>query len=394
MRMRKLLFSFYIAIVSGLTSGLVTVLLIPDALDREPVLQGSKGAAVTRIRPGDSSANLDMGPVSYARAVRLASPAVINIYTTKHSGTRTGPWSDDPSLEPFLRERSLLPRNNPETNLGSGVIVSREGFILTNNHVIQGADEIRVTLQDGRETLAEVVGYDEDTDLAVLDIDLDNLPFVNFATRKGLKVGDVVLAIGNPFGVGQTVTMGIVSATGRSRLGLNTFEDFIQTDAAINPGNSGGALIDAYGNLVGINTAIYASGLGGSRGIGFAIPCTLAKEVFREIIEQGYVTRGWLGIEVRELSSEVTQSLALGEQTGVVISRVIQKSPADFAGLVPGDIVTRVDSHILDDPYKAVNTIARIRPGEPVKLEVLREGRRYSMTAVVSQRPLQDVPGP
>jgi len=273
------------------------------------------------------------------------------------------------------------------------VIVSDEGYILTNNHVIQGADQIQVALRDGRETLATLVGTDPDSDLAVLKIDLDNLPVIRLADSEKIAVGDVSLAIGNPFGVGQTVTMGIISATGRNHLGLSAYEDFIQTDAAINPGNSGGALVNARGALVGINTAIFSRS-GGSQGIGFAIPTNLAREILRQIITHGRVIRGWLGIEAQEITPNLATSFGLKAAQGVVISSVLPNGPGDKAGLQPGDIMTAIDGKPILDPRVAMADIAEIKPGTQLPVTIIRGGERRTVTIEVGERPIPSQKNP
>jgi len=257
---------------------------------------------------------------------------------------------------------------------------------LTNNHVIAGADQIIVALKDGRETLARVIGSDPETDLAVLKIDLPRLPAITLGRSDLIRIGDVVLAIGNPFGVGQTVTMGIISATGRNQLGLNTYEDFIQTDAAINPGNSGGALVDAQGNLLGINTAIF-SRTGGSQGIGFAIPVKLALEVMRSIVEHGQVVRGWLGLEVQSLTPELSESFGLVGSPGVLVAGVFRDGPAFNAGLQPGDVILKIADEAAQDGRTSMNQVARMQPGETIKLDILRNGEPSSVTATIGLRP-------
>jgi serine protease DegS len=273
-----------------------------------------------------------------------------------------------------------------ENSLGSGVIVNADGYVLTNNHVIQGADSIQVSLQDGRTSNAEVVGTDPETDIALLKINLDNLPVITVADSEKLEIGDVVLAIGNPYGVGQTVTMGIVSATGRTELGINTFENFIQTDAAINPGNSGGALVDAYGRLVGINTAIF-SRTGGSQGIGFAIPSTMAGNVMQELIRDGRIVRGWLGFEGHALTAKLARSLELDISEGIIITAVVRNGPAHLAGLEPGDIITGIDKKKVTNGRDALAAISAKKPGEKVSLMVIREKKLYSVTATTIERP-------
>ena len=271
------------------------------------------------------------GPVSYASAVRMAAPAVVNIYTTTLIEQPTNPFINDPFFRHFFGQDNQPSQKRMQSSLGSGVLVNSEGYILTNHHVVHNADEIRVALRDGRETFARIIGSDPESDLAVLKIELDNLPMISLASSDTLEVGDVVLAIGNPFGVGQTVTQGIVSALGRNSLGLNTYEDFIQTDAAINPGNSGGALVNPYGQLLGINTAIFTRS-GGSQGIGFAIPSNLAKQIMLDLINEGFVVRGWMGIEVQEITTALAQSLQLETLQGVLVAGLLRQGPADKIG--------------------------------------------------------------
>jgi Do/DeqQ family serine protease len=266
-------------------------------------------------------------PASYYDAVQRATPSVVNIFTSKEIRSPRHPLLNDPIFRRFFGDQ-LPDEAQRAASLGSGVIVSSSGYVLTNHHVVEAADEIEVALADGKKLLAKVVGNDPETDLAVLRLDAENLPAISFGSSDALRVGDVVLAIGNPFGVGQTVTSGIVSALGRTGLGINTFENFIQTDAAINPGNSGGALVDAAGNLIGINTAIFSRS-GGSMGIGFAIPVSTAKMVLEQIVKSGSVTRGWIGVEVQEITPPVAESFKLGGTRGALI-----------AGLAPGSAAT------------------------------------------------------
>jgi serine protease DegS len=274
-----------------------------------------------------------------------------------------------------------------QVGLGSGVIVSPEGYVLTNHHVIETAEQIEVALADGRRAQARVVGTDPETDLAVLRIRLDNLPVIRFGKPAEMRVGDTVLAIGNPFGVGQTVTQGIVSATGRTELGINLFEDFIQTDAAINPGNSGGALINAMGDLVGINTAIFTRS-GGSHGIGFAIPVDLALDVMNEIIANGHVARGWLGIEVQSLNRALAESFGIADTRGVLIAGILSQGPAARAGLEPGDVILRLEGMRVTNTREALNIIARKRPGETILIDASRGGEILQLEATVDQRPI------
>lgn len=317
---------------------------------------------------------------SLSAAARAAAPAVVSISTSK---AVPHPHAQEPWFRFFFGDR---PEVEPQTALGSGVIVSPAGYILTNHHVIEEADEIQVQLSDGRQAPARVIGTDPETDLAVLRIELSDLPVIVLGQSETLQVGDRVLAIGNPFGVGQTVTAGIISALGRSQLGINTFENFIQTDAAINPGNSGGALVDAEGHLIGINTAIYSRS-GGSMGIGFAIPVATAREVMAAIVRDGAVTRGWIGVEPRELTPELAQHFDVSASRGVVVTGVLQGGPADQAGIVPGDVITRVGDTPIRNVPGLLSAVAALRPGEPAALEVLRRGSTRTLTVVPGRRP-------
>jgi len=326
------------------------------------------------------------GPFSYADAVEPAARAVVNVYTAKVITRQRHPLLDDPLLQRFFGEILSRPEKQLQTSLGSGVIISQQGYILTNNHVIEGADEIRILLKDGRSADARVVGLDRDTDLAVLHVDLDNLPTIPISESRQLRVGDIALAIGNPYGVGQTVTLGIISATGRNQLGINRFEDFIQTDAAINPGNSGGALINARGELIGINTAIYSRS-GGSQGIGFAIPAYLASDVMKQLIERGHVDRGWLGIEAQDLTPELAASFGAQDAQGMLIAGVLRGGPADTAGIKPGDIVQSINDQPVSDALNAMNYIAQQGPDAALTVQLLRDGKRYSVHAKTALRP-------
>jgi len=324
------------------------------------------------------------GPVSYSEAVDKAAPAVVNIYTTKTVTPKLHPFFNDPFFKLFLGNPQSSSRM--ESSLGSGVIVDHGGYILTNHHVIKDADDILVAIQDGRFNKARVVGVDVETDLAVLHINLPDLPVILPPAHKSATVGDVVLAIGNPFGIGQTVTLGIVSATGRKTLGLNTFEDFIQTDAAINPGNSGGALIDAYGNLMGINTAIF-SRTGGSQGIGFAIPAELAFDVLQQIITHGKVIRGWLGMEVKMLTPAIAASFNMEYIPGMLITRLMENGPGHRAGLQIGDVITHVNNQSVNNPIYTMNLVVSNKPGEKVFIQVNRNGKPVNLVAIIGTRP-------
>jgi len=319
--------------------------------------------------------------VGYAQAARLATPAVVSITASKppaRSARGEAPWHPFP-----LNRRG---EGRPQVGLGSGVIVTSEGYLLTNNHVVAGASDIEVLLSDGREARAELVGTDPETDLAVLRIRLPGLPVIRLGRAETLQVGDVVLAIGNPFNVGQTVTSGIVSALGRSQLGINTFENFIQTDAAINPGNSGGALVDAEGQLVGINTAIFSRS-GGSLGIGFAIPISTASQVLEALVKDGQVARGWIGVQTRELTPEMVDAFKLSTKQGVLVSGVVGKSPAAAAGVKPGDVVTGVAGKPVLSPAELLSAAAALKPGSQVLLAVQRGSESLELKLLVGQRP-------
>ena len=321
-------------------------------------------------------------PGSLSGAARKASPAVVSINTSK--APVRDPRSDDPWFQFFFGNQS----SQPQVGLGSGVIVTHEGYILTNNHVVDGADEIYVTLSDARKARAAVVGTDPETDLAILKIELDKLPVITLGDSDALSVGDRVLAIGNPFGVGQTVTSGIVSALGRSQLGINTFENFIQTDAAINPGNSGGALVDVNGNLLGINTAIYSRS-GGSLGIGFAIPVSTAKMVLASITSTGQVTRGWIGVEPSELSPEMAETFGVRASTGVLITGVLQNAPAAAAGLRPGDVITHVGDKAVTSVAGLLGAVAALQPGQSATVQLERGDQKLALDVTPSVRPRQ-----
>src|SRR5688572_27534745 len=324
-------------------------------------------------------------PGSFHDAVQRATPSVVNIFSSKEIRSPRHPLLNDPIFRRFFGEQ-LPDEAQRASSLGSGVIVSTNGYVLTNHHVVEAADEIEVALADGKKLLAKVVGNDPETDLAVLRISAENLPAITFGSSDALKVGDVVLAIGNPFAVGQTVTGGIVSALGRTGLGINTFENFIQTDAAINPGNSGGALIDAGGNLVGINTAIFSRS-GGSMGIGFAIPVSTAKMVLEQIVKSGSVTRGWIGVEVQEITPAISESFKLGVQRGALIANVLRGGPADRAGVRQGDVLMEVDGKPVADPTAMLNLIAALQPGAPTKMKLRRQGQDVEATVNVGRRP-------
>ena len=380
MKIRKLIVFIFQAIAVGVLAAVLLLVFLPDyVIDKRPVVEFLQ----------DDSQRVDhlgSGTVSYAQAVKRASPAVVNIYTRTQVVARPSPLLDSPIFRRFFGDLDQ-PLERTQTSLGSGVIMSAQGYVLTNYHVIENADEIEVLLADGHTVSANVLGADPETDLAVLTIEVENLPTAVISDSANLQVGDVVLAIGNPFGFGQTVTQGIISATGRDRLGINTFENFIQTDAAINPGNSGGALINAYGELVGINTAIFSKS-GGSQGIGFAIPIGLASDVMSQIIEQGRVIRGWLGLELQNISPQLAESFGLKERTGVLVAGVVRQSPAYKAGIQPGDIILLFDEKLIRDAKSMQNEIASSKPNSEIKISGFRRGKQFDLEATIGQRPL------
>ncbi len=322
---------------------------------------------------------------SYYEAVRRATPSVVNVFTSKEVRVQRNPLLDDPLFRRFFGDQ-FPDETQRTTSLGSGVIISSNGYILTNNHVVEAADEIEVLLPDGKKLRARAVGNDPETDLAVLRVNADNLPAIALGSSEALRVGDIVLAIGNPFGVGQTVTSGIVSALGRAGLGINTFENFIQTDAAINPGNSGGALIDTHGRLIGINTAIYSRS-GGSMGIGFAIPVSTAKMVMDQLIKTGSVTRGWIGVEMQEITPAIAESFGLENTQGVIIAGVPRGGPADKAGVKPGDVLLEIEGKPVADPQGMLNLVAALAPGSSATMKIRRQGRDMSVKVIVGRRP-------
>ena len=369
-----------------LLAGVLIALLI---IQRYPQWVGLPSLDVN-LQQAPQTNYVQQGPVTYADAVVRAAPAVANLYTTKVVNRNARPLFEDPQFRHFFGNNAPK-QKRMESSLGSAVLMSPEGYLLTNNHVVLNADQIVVALKDGRETLARVIGSDPETDLAVLKIDLKNLPAITIGRSDTLRIGDIALAIGNPFGVGQTTTMGIISATGRNQLGLNNYEDFIQTDAAINPGNSGGALVDANGNLTGINTAIFTKS-GGSQGIGFAIPINLAMEVMKSIIEHGQVIRGWLGIEVQPLTPDLAESFGLSGRPGIVVAGIFRDGPAQKAGLQLGDVILSIDGAPASDGRRSMNQVARIKPSDKISIQVLRNGKELKLTAEVGLRPPQEQP--
>jgi serine protease DegQ len=353
---------------------------------------GKQAIVINQVESGstsNSAASSNISKAGYSTAAKKAMPSVVNIFTSSKvaAPNPNDQFKDDPLYKHFFGEQpDGNEEDQPENSLGSGVIVSDKGLILTNDHVVASADEIEVALADGRKLSAKVVGTDPDTDLAVLQVDAKDLPAITFAASDKISVGDVVLAIGNPFGVGETVTQGIVSALGRNHLGINTYENFIQTDASINPGNSGGALIDAEGNLVGVNSAIYSRN-GGSMGIGFAIPASLAKQVMEQIAVSGSVTRGWIGIEAQDITPELAESFKLPQARGSLIAGVLRNSPADVAGIRAGDVLLAINDKEVADSSNMLNLIAVLKPNEKAVLKIARAEKEIKISVTVGKRP-------
>lgn len=389
MILRKL-FAFVLqASLVGIMAAVIIIYLLPgDWLQNGNQVvtlhTGDKQSVVSAAR-NEETAAATHGTYSYAAAVSRAVPAVVNIFTRK-SNVPANTTANRNS--PTLRQTPFIDPLDPNVeNLGSGVIVSEQGHILTSHHVIENADEIRVSLYDGRNLPANVIGADPETDLAVLQIQNLQLPGITLGNSSSISPGDVVLAIGNPFGVGQTVTQGIVSAIGRDRLGVNVFENYIQTDAAINPGNSGGALINAYGELIGINTLI-SSNTGGSSGIGFAIPIHLAQEVMIQLIENGHVVRGWIGVQIQNISPQLSESFGLGELGGVLVSGVARDGPAHNAGLYPGDIITSINGRAVSEEKQVLNEVISYFPKEELTIRGIRKGNESEWKVIVEERPI------
>ncbi|GAB3369853.1 Do family serine endopeptidase [Massilia agri] len=378
--MRRLWLLFAQVVTVALALYFVVATMRPEWLERAPtqVRIGSGNAAVPVLQGAALPAS-----GSYREAAGRAMPAVVNILTSKAS-RETHPLLKDPFFRRFFGDR--MPPDEQMASLGSGVIVSGDGYILTNNHVVEGADVIEVGLADGRKAAARIVGTDPETDLAVIRISARNLPVMVLGNPEAARVGDVVLAIGNPFGVGQTVTLGIISALGRNNLHINNFENFIQTDAAINFGNSGGALVDTNGHLLGINSAIYSQ-TGGSVGIGFAIPVSTAKNVLDAIVKHGQVVRGWIGIESQDITPELAESFGLGKNSGAIIAGVVRGGPADRAGMRPGDILVAVGGKEVANTSEMLNLIAQLEPGEKAPLRILRQNRESTLDVTVGKRP-------
>ncbi len=383
--MRRLWLLFAQTVTVILALWFIVATLKPEWANRALDKTHSHQVTSTTVPMLEAPANATSAQVSYRDAAKRAMPSVVNIFTTKEAQLPQNSMMNDPFFRRFFGDQ-MEDQEERQFSLGSGVIVSAQGYILTNNHVVESADQIEVALADGRKASAKVVGVDPDTDLAMIKIDLPNLPAITLGHSDQAMVGDVVLAIGNPFGVGQTVTMGIVSAVGRNHLGINTFEDFIQTDAAINPGNSGGALIDTHGNLLGINTAIYSRS-GGSLGIGFAIPVATVQMVMESIIKTGQVTRGWIGVEPQDITPELAESFGLTTRTGAIIAAVVRGGPADKAGIKPGDILMAVDGKPINDTTDMLKLIAQLTPGNKAKVTVLRKAQQTIVEIIVGKRP-------
>ncbi len=368
------------SVILGLAVAFILIALFPSLIS----------TISTSINSNSSTAGQFISPFtvtrSYANAVEIAVPTVVNISTQTLVTNQNYRISKDPLMQHLYEQLFGEPRTRLEKSLGSGVIVSKDGIILTNYHVIKNAKQIEVAIHDGQITLATIIGVDPDTDIAVLKVPLTNLSPIKFANSVQSRVGDVVLAIGNPFGVGQTVTSGIISGTGRNMLGITIFEDFIQTDAAINPGNSGGALINPSGELVGINTAIISRS-GGSQGIGLAIPVNLAQTVMEQILTQGYVTRGWIGIAIQELTLKLLDTLNISTKDGVIITEVLMDGPAFIAGLKPKDIIIKINDSIVYNKRTALNVISKITPGESMSLTIIRDNKQNIISVIADQRP-------
>jgi len=378
--------SFFLrAVIIGLAGAFLLVWWKPALLGVTPTRGASAAATVTPAglaAPGAARSSISAMP-SFADAVARAAPAVVNIYTARVVTER----NQMAPLDQLFGEYWPSYRKHVERSLGSGVIVDPMGTIITNRHVIAGADSIRVQLADGRVAEATITGQDPDTDIALLDLSIGNLPIMPLGRSDTLRVGDIVLAIGNPYGLSQTVTQGIVSATGRGQLGLATFENFIQTDAAINPGNSGGALIDANGDLVGINTAVLNRSSGGPEGIGFAIPVNLVRGVMEQILAHGHVIRGWLGFVPEDLSPEQSAQLGISADGGVTVVNILVKSPAFEAGIRPGDLVTALNGDPVKNAQELVSRVAALKPGEDVELQGRHGQQPYKLKLKIIERP-------
>lgn len=376
---------FWLLFAQATTIGLALLFII-NTLKPGLLPNAARNGVVTLYEnlPGNGNT---LPTASFSAAAQKVMPAVVNIFTTSEIKNPNNAFMDDPRFRFFFGDQFEDNAPQQASSLGSGVLVSHDGYILTNHHVVEAADQIEVALADGRKATGHIIGSDPETDLAVIKIELGSeLPAITFGQSEQAQVGDIVLAVGNPFAVGQTVTMGIVSAVKRNHLGLNAFENFIQTDAAINPGNSGGALVDVNGNLIGINSAIYSPN-GGSLGIGFAIPASTAKKIMEQIILTGSVTRGWIGVAVQEITPELAESFKLGKVQGVLISEVVRGGPADQAKIKAGDILTSVDNKVLIDSDSMLETIAALLPGKTVALKLLRNQKEVVVQVKIGRRP-------
>ena len=382
--MRRLWLLFAQTATVGLALWFIVTTLKPDWAN-QALGSGRSLSLVSMPSMREAPVNAVNAQSSYRMAAKRAMSSVVNINTAKESRQADNPLLNDPFFKRFVGDQ-VNPQSERQSSLGSGVIVSSQGYILTNNHVIEEADEIAVSLPDGRKAIAKVVGTDPETDLAVIKIDLPNLPAITVGHSEQAVVGDVVLAIGNPFGVGQTVTMGIVSALGRNDVGINTYENFIQTDAAVNPGNSGGALVDVNGDLVGINSAIYSRS-GGSLGIGFAIPVSTIKMVMESIISNGQVVRGWIGVEPQDITPEMADSFNIKEASGAIVAGVIRGGPADKAGIRPGDILTAIEGRPVTNKTEVLNLIAQLKPNNKAKFTLLRKTSESTVDILIGKRP-------
>lgn len=369
----------------GLLFAVMALQLFPELNPRAPkTREYNPSFVLTDDRAPDIGA-----PTSYAAAVNRATPAVVNIYTHTKAEQRSHRMFNDPLYRYFYNSADIPRQERMQSALGSGVIISDQGYLLTNNHVIYGADEIVIQLQDGREGKAQLIGVDIENDLAVLKVELPNLTAIPIGSPQSAQVGDIVLAIGNPFGMGQTVTQGIISATGRHGLGISTFENFIQTDAAINPGNSGGALVDVHGNLLGINTAILDRvGNSDLDGVGLAVPADTAVRTLKDIVEFGRVVRGWLGVEAQNLTPQLAHSLQLNSTNGVVVTRIYNNGPAHLAGLQPGDVIVKINDELVGSGSRGRQQIAESRPGETVDIEFYRDGKKQLVQAILDKKPI------
>jgi serine protease Do len=381
--------SFKIGLIAGvfLLSGVLIGLLFGLRMDWVGPVHSQPAAGAPALPVAGA-------PPSFAPVVKAAMPSVVNISTTRvvknDMQSQVSPFFNDPFFRHFFGDefgnRFQIPRDRRENSLGSGVIVDAGGYIVTNNHVVEKADEIKVSLGDRREFTGKVIGSDPKSDIAVIKIDAKDLPVIPWGDSDSLEVGEYVLAMGNPFGLNQTVTLGIVSAVGRANVGIADYEDFIQTDAAINPGNSGGALVNARGELVGINTAIFSRS-GGYMGIGFAVPSNMTRKVMRSLIDKGKVVRGWLGVSIQEITPELQKSFALKDTRGALVGEVVKDSPAEKAGFRSGDVIVALDGKAIDSPSALRNTVADLPVGRKVELRVIRDGKTRNLGVTIGEQP-------